>query len=102
LQDPRKHAVDEQAAYRSIAMPSLNVSSCGNRPMIAINPARANDVNGRMPRRLIEPSLLQGYEGAMPSIARRRNIASIRRAAAWLPQAQHGMKSKGEAIDARQ
>jgi hypothetical protein len=30
----------------------------------------------------------------MPSIARRRNIASIHRGGSWLPRAQHGMKSR--------
>jgi hypothetical protein len=41
----------EQAAYRSTAMQSRNISPRCNRPMIAINPAMDDGAVGRMPRR---------------------------------------------------
>jgi hypothetical protein len=42
---------NEQAAYRSTAMQSRNISTRGDGPMIAINPAMDNGAIGRMPRR---------------------------------------------------
>jgi hypothetical protein len=42
---------NEQAAYRSTAMQSHNISPRGNHPMIAINPAMDDGAIGRMSRR---------------------------------------------------
>ncbi len=86
---------NEQAAYRSTAMQSRNISPRVNHPMIAISPAMDNGAIGRMLRRfdqinrLRRKAILQEYAGLMPSVAKRRNIASIRWGGSLAPPSSH-------------
>jgi len=73
---------------RSIAMPR-SMAPLRQPPHIAINPARANDVNDGCHARLIEPSLLQDRGRDAFERHMRRNIANRSAGAGQLGCAKH-------------